>query len=171
MFEHKGGFVASFFGLGGDMAWTGVSEATAYNDRQPFILPNSVIADPKNPGKFIENTTAKIGENEEMYEYYTGEFQDAASNFIVNASQWRLRELSLTYSVPAEWLASRQKVIKGLSIALVGRNLALWLPKENKFMDPDFNSMTSDYPNAYGNVNSNANPPVRNYGFTINAKF
>ena len=171
MFEHKGGFVASFFGLGSDMAWTGVSEATAYNNRQPFILPNSVIADPNNPGKYIENTSVKIGEHEEMYNYFTGEFKETSSNFIVNASQWRLRELSLTYDVPAEWLAARQKVVKGLSIALVGRNLALWLPKENKFMDPDFNSMTTDYPNAYGNINSNSNPPVRNFGFTVNAKF
>ncbi|WP_343565439.1 SusC/RagA family TonB-linked outer membrane protein [Sphingobacterium sp.] len=171
MFEHKGGHVVSFFGLGSDMAWTGVSEATVYNNREPFVLPNSVIADPNNPGKYIENTSVKIGEKEAIYNYYTGEFRRAASNFIVSANQWRLRELSLTYDVPAEWLAARQKIIKGLSIAVVGRNLALWLPKENKFMDPDFNSMTSDYPNAYGNVDSNANPPVRNYGFTINAKF
>lgn len=172
LFEHKGGHVTSFYGLGSSMAWTGVSEATVYNNRQPFILPNSVIADPNNPGKYIENTTAKIGAGQDNFieNYYTGEFMNAASNFIVSASQWRLRELSLTYDVPHAWLAARQKVIKELSIALVGRNLALWLPKENKFMDPEFDSMP-DYQNAYGNVNATANPPVRNYGFTINAKF
>ncbi|WP_426790549.1 SusC/RagA family TonB-linked outer membrane protein [Sphingobacterium sp. WOUb80] len=172
LFEHKGGHVVSFFGLGSDMAWTGVSEATIYNDRNPFILPNSVIADPNNPGKYIENTTAKIGEgkNNPIEAYYTGEFKNTASNFIVSANQWRLRELSLTYDVPSTWLVARQKVIKGLSIALVGRNLALWLPKANKFMDPEFDSMP-DYQNAYGNINSDANPPVRNFGFTVNAKF
>ncbi|WP_156308834.1 SusC/RagA family TonB-linked outer membrane protein [Sphingobacterium endophyticum] len=171
LFEYKGGHVASFFGLGGDMAWTGVSIATAYNDRQPFILPNSVIEDPNNPGKYIPNTDAKIGANESIYNYYTGEFGDAASNFVVSANQWRLRELSLSYDVPQEWLTSRQKAFKGLSIAFVGRNLALWLPKENKFMDPDFDSMSTDNDNAFGNINSTANPPVRNFGFTINAKF
>lgn len=171
LFEHKGGHVVSFYALGSDMAWTGVSAATAYNNREPFILPNSVIADPNNPGKYIENTTAKIGANEPIYNYYTGEFSSASSNFIVSASQWRLRELALTYNVSTDWLSARQSVLKGLSIALVGRNLALWLPKENEFMDPDFNSMTADYPNAYGNVNANSNPPVRNFGFTINAKF
>lgn len=171
LFEHKGGHVVSFYGLGQDMGWTGVSEATAYNNREPFILPNSVIADPSNPGQYIENTTAKIGANQAIYNYYTGEFRQASSNFIVSASQWRFRELSLTYNVSQEWLNSRQNVLKGLTIAFVGRNIALWLPKENKFMDPDFNSFTTDYPNAYGNVNSNSNPPVRNFGFTINAKF
>jgi len=171
LFEHKGGHVVSFYGLGADMAWTGVSEATIYNDRQPFILPNSVIPDPNNPGKYVENTTAKIGAEEEIYNYYTGVFMNSASNFIVSANQWRLRELSLTYTVPSEWLARKQKVLKGLSIAFVGRNLALWVPIANKFMDPDFNSMTADYENAYGNVNATSNPPVRNFGFTINAKF
>jgi len=171
LFEHKGGHVVSFYALGADMAWTGVSDATAYNDRKPFILPNSVIEDPNNAGKYIENTTAKIGENEPIYEYYTGEFGNTASNFIVSANSWRLRELTLTYDVPANWLAAKQRVFKSVSIALVGRNLALWVPKENKFMDPDFNSMAASYENAFGNVNSTSNPPIRNYGFTINAKF
>lgn len=171
LFEYKGGHVVSFFGLGSDMAWTGVSEATAYNDREPFILPNSVIEDPNNPGSYIPNTEAKIGENEAIYNYYTGEFRNTASNFIVSANHWRLREVALSYQVPESWLKSRQKAVKGLSIALVGRNLALWLPKENVFMDPDFNNMTDSYPNAYGNVNSTSNPPVRNFGFTLNATF
>lgn len=171
LFEHKGGHVVSFYGLGRDMAWTGVSEATVYNNREPFILPNSSIADPANPGKYIENTSVKIGANEEVYNYYTGEFRNATSNFVVSASQWRLRELAFTFNVSQEWLSTRQSVLKGVSIALVGRNLALWVPKENKFMDPDFNSQVKDYPNTFGNVNSNSNPPVRNFGFTINAKF
>ncbi|RZK73049.1 MAG: SusC/RagA family TonB-linked outer membrane protein, partial [Pedobacter sp.] len=53
LFEHKGGHKASFYGLGNDMGWTGVSEATAYNNRQPFILPNSVIANPDIPATQI----------------------------------------------------------------------------------------------------------------------
>ena len=172
LFEYKGGHVASFFALGTDMAWTGVSQATAYNNREPFILPNSVIEDPANPGTYIENKTAKIGENEPIYYYYTGEFSGASSNFIVSANHWRLRELALSYEVPSKWLMMKQNAIKGLSISLIGRNLALWLPKENEFMDPDFNSFTDDeYPNAYGNINSTSNPPIRNFGFTLNAKF
>ncbi|WP_017260083.1 SusC/RagA family TonB-linked outer membrane protein [Pedobacter arcticus] len=175
LFEHKSGHKASFYALGSDMAWTGVSEATAYNNRQPFILPNSVIrnpsvTDPASPNYYIENTTAKIGATEEMYEYYTNEFRSAASNFVVSANTWRLRELSLSYDVP-QALLKNQKVLKNLTVSLVGRNLFLWLPSENKFMDPDFNSMISDYPNAFGNIDATSNPPVRTYGFNIVAKF
>ncbi len=171
LFEHKGGHFASFYALGSDMAWTGVSEATAYNDRQPFILPNSVIADPSSPGNYIPNTTVMIGgDGSEAYNYYTGVFSDAASNFIVSANTWRLRELSLSYDLPNSVL-SKQKLLKGLTVSLVGRNLFLWVPSENKFMDPDFNSMIDDYPNTFGNINATSNPPVRNYGFNITAKF
>ncbi|WP_081643079.1 SusC/RagA family TonB-linked outer membrane protein [Sphingobacterium paucimobilis] len=171
LFEHKTGHQASFNEMGTSMAWTGVSEATAYNNREPFILPNSVIKDPNNPGQYIENTTAKIGANEHVLQHYIAEYRQAASNFLVDASSWRFRELALTYSVPEQWLASRQRVVKSLSIALVGRNIALWLPKENKFMDPDFNSFYDDGSNSMGMITSTQNPPTRNYGFTINAKF
>lgn len=183
LLEHKGGYVASFFALGNDMAWTGVSEATAYNNREPFILPNSVIrapgvtdeqiaADPGNPDNYVKNESVMIGGNgDPMYDYYTGVFRGAASNFIVDASTWRMRELALSYEVPQSWLLARQNVIKGLTISLIGRNLFLWVPSENKFMDPDFNSMIDDFPNTFGNIDATSNPPVRNYGFTVNARF
>lgn len=171
LLEHKTGHQVSFFELGTSMAWTGVSEATAYNNREPFILPNSVIPDPNNPGQYIENTTARIGENQEIYNHYIGEYRTASRNFLVDATSWRLRELSLSYNVPATWLQSKQSVLKSLSISLVGRNLALWLPKENKYMDPDFNSFFDDGSNSMGLVTATSNPPVRNFGFTVNAKF
>lgn len=168
LFEYKGGHMASFYALGSDMAWTGVSEATAFNDRKPFIMPNSVIADAGNPGKYIANTSVLTPGNEDYYA--TGPYGDAASNFIVSARTWRLRELALTYDLPTALLA-KQKVVKSLSVSFIGRNLFLWVPKENKFMDPDFNSMIDDYPNTFGNINASSNPPVRNIGFNIVAKF
>ncbi|MCE5227242.1 MAG: SusC/RagA family TonB-linked outer membrane protein, partial [Porphyromonadaceae bacterium] len=168
LFEYKGGHKASFYALGSDMAWTGVSKATAYNDRQPFLMPNSSVEDPANPGEYIANTSALTPSNEDYYA--TGPFSDAASNFIVNARTWRLRELSLTYDVPKTLLA-KLKIVNELSVSFIGRNLFLWMPKENEFMDPDFNSMIDDYPNTFGNINAQSNPPVRNLGFNIIAKF
>ena len=167
LFEYKGGHYASFFAMGGDMAWTGVSAATASNGRERFVFPNSSYADPANPGQYIENTNITISDPND---FYTGVYGDVASNFIVSAASWRLRELALTYDVPQSFL-SRQNVVKGLSIALTGRNLFLWVPSTNEFSDPDFNSMNDDYQNTFGIINSSSNPPVRNYGFTVTAKF
>lgn len=167
LFEYKGGHNASFFAMGGDMAWTGVSAATAYNNREKFVFPNSSYEDPANPGQYLANTNVTISD---ANDFYTGVYGDVASNFIVSAASWRLRELALSYDVPQSLLA-RQNVVKGLSIAFTGRNLFLWVPSTNEFSDPDFNSMNDDYQNTFGIINSSSNPPVRNYGFTVTAKF
>lgn len=167
LFEYKGGHEASFFAMGSDMAWTGVSAATATNNRERFVLPNSSYEDPANPGQYLENTSITIASPND---YYTGVFQDAASNFITSAAAWRMRELTLSYDVPESFLA-KQKYVKGLSLALTGRNLFVWVPKSNEFSDPDFNSVADDYNNTFGIINSQSNPPVRMYGFNITARF
>jgi len=167
LFEYKGGHYASFFAMGSDMAWTGVSEATAYNNRERFVLPNSSYEDPANPGTYLPNTSITVSNPND---FFTGVYRTVASNFITSAATWRLRELALSYDVPQSFL-TRQNVVKGLNIALTGRNLFLWVPSTNQFSDPDFNSVSDDYENTFGIINSQSNPPVRNYGFTITAKF
>ncbi|WP_207536383.1 SusC/RagA family TonB-linked outer membrane protein [Desertivirga arenae] len=167
LFEYKGGHEASFWVMGSDMTWTGVSAASARNNRERFVMPNSVIADPANPGSYIPNTNVAVSN---VNDFYTSVYQNVASNFIVSAAAWRMRELALSYDVPTKFIA-KQKVVKGLSLALTGRNLFVWVPKTNEWTDPDFNSVADTYRNTFGIVNSQSNPPVRLYGFNIVAKF
>ncbi|GGC21092.1 SusC/RagA family TonB-linked outer membrane protein [Parapedobacter defluvii] len=167
LFEYKGGHYASFFAMGSDMSWTGVGEATALNHRERFVLPNSSYEDPANPGTYLPNTDITVAN---VNDFFTGVYRDAASNFITSAAAWRMRELSLSYDFP-EHILARLGVVKGLSVALTGRNLFIWVPKENKFSDPDFNSVNEDYPNTFGIVNSVSYPPVRNFGFNVNLRF
>ncbi|MFD2161692.1 SusC/RagA family TonB-linked outer membrane protein [Paradesertivirga mongoliensis] len=165
--EYKGGHQVSFYAMGGDMAWTGTSAATARNNRERFVIPNSSYEDPNNPGTYIANTNVTVSN---VNDFYTGVYQDVASNFITSAAAWRLRELALSFDIPAKFLA-RQKVVKGASLALTGRNLFVWVPKTNEFTDPDFNSVREDYPNTFGIVNSQSNPPVRIYGANLVVRF
>ncbi|MBC8051558.1 MAG: SusC/RagA family TonB-linked outer membrane protein [Sphingobacteriaceae bacterium] len=165
--EYKGGHDVSFFAMGGDMAWTGTSAATARNNRQRFVMPNSSYEDPANPGKYIANTDVTVSN---INDFYTGVFQNVASNFITSAAAWRLRELALSYDIPAKFL-SKQNIVKGATLALTGRNLFVWVPKTNEFTDPDFNSTREDYPNTFGIVNSQSNPPVRMYGANLVVRF
>ena len=59
------------------------------------------------------------------------------SEFVYDASFVKLRELSLTYSVPSRAL-SALKVIKGIDLSLIGRNL--WLIHKNlPYADPEEN--------------------------------
>lgn len=159
--EYRGGHYA-YHGIGPDMAWTGVSAATAVNHRERFVFPNSVYDD--GSGKYVPNTSVAVSN---VNDFFTGVYRDVASNFITSAASWRIREVSLGYNIPVKILGN-QNVIKGLGITLNARNLALWLPKENEYTDPDFNFTTT---NSSGVNTSQINPPTRIFGANLTVTF
>ncbi len=172
--EYKGGHQA-YSGLGPDMAWTGVSAATAQNNRERFVFPNSGIDD--GTGKIVPNTNVVLGDVES---FFTGTYRDVRSNFLFSAASWRIREVSLQYELPAS-LFNTQKFFKGASVAVNARNLALFLPTSNQYVDPDFstsagttstsntNGISSTNTNGYSN--SQVNPPTRIIGFNFTVRF
>jgi TonB-linked SusC/RagA family outer membrane protein len=162
LMEYKGGHYA-YHDIGNAMAWTGVSAATAENNREKFVFPNSVIDN--GNGTYTPNTNITVNSVEN---FYTGVYRSVATNFITSAAAWRLREISINYDLP-EKLLGRQQIIKKASIALTGRNLALWLPKSNVYTDPDFNFTSNG--NTFGISNSTINPPTRVYGLNLNLTF
>ncbi len=178
--EYRGGHYA-YHGIADGMAWTGVSAVTGQNSRERFVFPNSYYVDAT--GKAITNTNVQVND---VNNFYTSEFRNARSNFITSAASWRIREVSLGYDFPAH-LFNGQNIIKGLSVSINARNLALWVPKSNQFNDPDFadpgtsingglgtnNTTTGGVAsnNAIGFQTSNVNPATRVVGFNITAKF
>ena len=167
LFEYKGGHYA-FNMIGNEMAWTGVSEITGVNNRERFVIPNSVYEDPKNPGKYIENTNITVSD---VQDFFTGDsYRTVASNFITSAASWRFREFSVTYDLPKSLLKG-QNLIQGVTVGVNGRNIALWLPKSNVYSDPDFKDLDSFGGNIAGIANATVNPPVRTLGGTISVKF
>lgn len=159
--EFKTGHIA-YSRIGNEMAWTGVSAATAVNGRERFIFPNSVLSD--GAGKFVPNNNVLINDVEG---YFTGIYRDASSNFIHSAASFRVREVSLGYRLPDQLMAS-QKVFKEVTFTINARNLFLLVPKSNQYTDPDFNFTTG---NANGVSTSQINPPTRTIGFNISATF
>jgi hypothetical protein len=167
-FEYKGGHNA-FHLIGNEMAWTGVSEISGANGRERFVIPNSVYEDPANPGQYIPNTNITIND---VNDFFTSDnYRGVATNFITSAASWRFRELAINYELPKSLFAG-QKVVQGVSVGLVGRNLALWLPKTNVYSDPDFRG-NNDFltGNITGISNATVNPPTRTIGGTISVKF
>lgn len=159
--EYRGGHYA-YSSIGGDMAWTGVSAATAQNHRERFVFPNSSYDD--GTGKFVPNTDVTINN---VNNFYTGVYRTVTSNFLHSADSWRIREVSLGYDLPVNMLGN-QKIIKGLNVTLNARNLFLWVPKSNQFTDPDFNFTTG---NTSGVSTSQINPPTRMIGINVTAIF
>ncbi len=117
------------------------------------IMPG-VTADGKENTKRVENIYGTYG-----YSY------NPAAAFVYDASYVKLREVSLTYSLPSAWL-SRTNVIKGIDVSVIGRNL--WIISKNmKYSDPEENL-------SAGNIQgyqSGAYPTMRNIGVNLRVKF
>ena len=158
--EFKTGHIA-YSRIGNEMAWTGVSAATAQNGRERFVYPNSVYDDGT---KLVPNTNIQVNDVEG---YFTGVYREASSNFIHSAASFRVREVSLGYRLPDQIMAS-QKVFKEVTFTINARNLFLFVPSSNQYTDPDFNFTTG---NANGVSTSQINPPTRTMGFNITATF
>lgn len=99
-------------------------------------------------------------------EYGTyGYAYNPASEFVYDASYVKLREMNLTYSLPAG-LISKIRPFKGIDFSLIGRNL--WIIHKNlPYSDPEENLSAG---NAQG-YQSGAYPTTRSLGFNVKLKF
>ncbi|GAB2802118.1 SusC/RagA family TonB-linked outer membrane protein [Rhabdobacter roseus] len=139
---------------------SGTHPATAYNGRQPFVWPNSVIE--TSEGVYTENTTLKTSSADRAFWNRQGQVQ---SNTMAKADFFKLRELNLSYSLPKA-LLGRQKVISEATIGFVATNLFIIRHKDNDHGDPEYL-----YNNTDGYVSFRQVPPYRTYGFTMNVAF
>ena len=86
--------------------------------------------------------------------------------YIYDGSYVKLREVALTYSLPAS-IVNKMGVIKNVDLQLIGRNL--WIIHKNmKYSDPE-EGLSSG--NAGRGYQSGAYPAVKNYGFNVRFNF
>lgn len=150
------------------MYFAGTAPETAYNDRRPFVVPNSVYqigTDSKNNPIYAENTTAITTDN--LYTYWTDGGTDLDRKFVIDKSFVKLRELSLNYSLPAKLL--QKTPFATLNVTIIGRNLLLWTPSSNTFIDPELTTFGNDLEADYGEFS--AAPTTRSIGFALTVGF
>jgi TonB-linked SusC/RagA family outer membrane protein len=164
--DYRGGHMV-YHGIGENMDFTGSSARSGSNGRQRFIVPNSVIEDPANPGKYIPNTSVLVQNGGYGFYEASATNRGIQSNYLSSAAAWKIREAVLSYEVPSS-IFGRVRAIKGASVSLVGRNLFTFLPKSNQWTDPEFNTGTG---NAQGVNNNTILPPTRIFGFNVNLVF
>lgn len=87
-----------------------------------------------------------------------------AEEFVYDASFIKLRSASLSYTIPAS--VFKGGFVKGLSLSLIGRNLAT-LVKHTPNIDPESNLNGT---NGQG-LELSGYPAIRSYGFNVNFKF
>jgi hypothetical protein len=165
--------------LGENMDFTGVSFHSAENGRQRFIFPNSEI--PSGGGKYVANNSVAVtnGGNIGGAGFWPTVYTSGiGSPYITSAAFWKLRELALTYQIPAKVL-SGVSFIKRASVGLVGRNLLMFRPKSNFWADPEFNDNSvggigannTGTGNAVGSTSEFQTPPTRIFGANITLTF
>jgi len=131
--------LASYIGRGvvvtsGEISYDG--NGNIVSDTREFA-PNTTAVN------YIDFMTTTSNNTETNYNYYSQTYM-------------KLRELSLTYRVPSAWL-SKNKVLRGASISLVGRNLLLFSKLPN--VDPE------------RGIDDLQTPSTRNIGFNLNLQF
>ena len=136
---------------------------TAYNDRNPWIIPNSVVDN--GDGTYSENTVALTPTN--IYNYWNNGDTGYDSSFLVDKSYIKLRQVVLAWDLPKAWLANT--FLTGVKVSLYGNNLLMWTPSGNTFMDPESSSFGNDLEGNFGEWSTN--PSSRKYGFNVSLKF
>ncbi len=156
----------------GMVYFTGTTPTTLYNDRQPFIVPNSVVfagVDKNGNPIYRENTTPVFYEvlGGSAFSYWDmggpllGEHEMVSKTFV------KLRDLSLQIIIPKKWLAKTP--FGYMSLGFVGNNLFIWTPKSNNIIDPELTTYGNDLTADFGEFG--ATPSVRTLGFSLTFKF
>ena len=157
----KGGLL---FSRTADISYfTGNAIQTAYNDRNPFIVPNSVQSD--GNGGYVENTTPL--DPTQIYNFWNNGGFLSDESFLVDKSYVKLRSVVLSWELPKKWLSGTP--LQGVKVSFFGNNLFLWTPSSNTFIDPELTSFGNDLEGNFGEYS--ANPSSRKFGFNVNVKF
>lgn len=138
--------------------FNGTSLSSLLNDRQPYIIPGSVVAN--GDGTFSENTTA-------VTNTYNIVSNMPESTEMIDGSYIKLREASLSYTFNKKFF--KNTPISSITVGVIGRNLKFWLPAENIFADPESNSW-GQAGNVQG-IEFSSTPSTRSFGFDFKIKF
>lgn len=122
--EYRGGN-EQFNANGSQGMRSGQSLLTLYNNREPFVYPNSVYDD--GTGKYIENKDIKISS---IRDYYM-QASSITSNFLINAGFFTLREVALSYDFNV-----KLKYIQNISAGIYGKDIWTIYAKNNIYGDP-----------------------------------
>ncbi|MDR1745914.1 MAG: SusC/RagA family TonB-linked outer membrane protein [Tannerella sp.] len=143
--------------------FTGNAVQTLYNDREPFIVPNSVN---KIDGEYVENTTPVSSTSYD--EYFTNGTINGDADFLIPRSYVKLRSANIGYMLPKSVL-QYLPFVSSVRLSVFGTNLLLWTPKGNSFIDPEITTFGNDLEGRFGEFS--ANPTTRKYGFNLSVKF
>jgi TonB-linked SusC/RagA family outer membrane protein len=157
--------------------FNGQLEETAFNDREEWIVPNSVVqngADGDGNPIYEPNTTPLTMYGPGTYRQYWANIQGGSRNeaVLLDGSFIKLRELALNYELPKAWL--EKTPFGSVMIGAVGRNLWLHTAKNNHVIDPEANAYGAGNQPGFVNITGYefyGIPTQASYGFNLRATF
>ena len=149
--------------------FTGNGIETVYNNRNTFIIPNSVVEvldSNNNVTGYKENTTA-IGFSSITDFYNTSNNPGIERTHVIDKTFVRLRDISLTYNMPSKIISKMG--ISAAAFSLYGKNLALWTPSDNPYIDPELSTFGDGLLSEQGEFGTN--PSQRSFGASLKLTF
>ncbi len=148
------------------MEFTGNGLITTYNDRRPFIIPNSVVSD--DNGGYVANTTPIYMNNSSYQDYFDASGMAKGGEFyLIDRSYVKVRNITLAWSLPKSWV--RKTYLSDIALSLFVNNPFVWTASDNLYIDPETSSYGNDIAGQFGELYSN--PACRTYGFNLSVKF
>jgi outer membrane receptor protein involved in Fe transport len=144
--------------------FNGNSTQTVYNERNSFIYPHSAKL---VNGEYVENN---IMVRADQMSYALGNYSynsELRKNFILPKDFFKVREITLSYNVPKRVLTNTP--LSRVTVSVIGRNLFLFTPKKNNYVDPESTNLGNDLTSEFGETTSVAS--TRNFGGAIKIEF
>ncbi|MBK9414606.1 MAG: SusC/RagA family TonB-linked outer membrane protein [Bacteroidetes bacterium] len=144
------------------MIFTGTDPATTFNNREPFIIPNSVVLNPD--GSYGENTVEA-----DPFTYFANSgaaLTNVHGENLLDGSYVKLRELNISYVLPKRWMSKTP--FGEITLTAYGRNLWISTPEENIYLDPEVSSFGTGNVQGY---DYGALPSVRSFGGMVRFTF
>ena len=151
------------------MEFTGNGIVTTYNDRNPFVIPNSVVAIKDADGNVTgyEENTKPIYLSNSSYQNYFDKYGAGEGRlfYMLDRSFVKLRNVSIQYNLPKKYVGPFQ----GVAVSAFVNNAFTWTAKDNYYIDPESTNEGTDTAGLMGETY--VNPSCRIWGFNINVKF
>ena len=148
--------------------WSGNSEQSTVNDRRPYVIPNTVIEIKDAEGNVTGYQENTIPVYNNWHDYFASNTNKPIErNRIIDKTYLKLREISLSYRLNQSVLD--KTFLTSANISFFGRNLFLWTPADNSFIDPETTTWDNDIQGMFGEFNGA--PSVRTYGVKLDVTF
>lgn len=148
--------------LEGREEWYATHEGRGHFEEIPGVFPEGYIVQGVNAETGVPNDKPVQPIFKHVETIYN---RNIVADYIMDASNVRLREVVLGYSFPEKWLDNT--FIARANLSLVGRNLFfLYLATDN--IDPEAGFDAGNFGSAF---ELNTMPGTRSYGFNLNLSF